>query len=127
MPRKFSVPALIYILLSLILLGFNQLGWLEPFQTKVDSLTNPLKLSLWQTYKSVHWFSQGENQTSSHILEEKVALLEAENLSLKAEIEKKDSENQAMRKLLGAPLPAKWQFVVARVMGQGGQIITLDV
>jgi len=128
MPSKLPKTTLIYLLLSLLLLGLDQLGWLSPLKAKAALVTTPVKSQLWQGYKKFNWFRQERSDTPSRsFLQEKIALLEADNLSLQAQLQKEHDENQAMRQLLGAPLPAKWQFVVAQMIGQQGAVITINV
>lgn len=118
----------IYFLLSLLLLGFNQLGWLDWLKRLVEPTVAPVKQSLLDVDRAVVvWWEQAINQGSNAVfLEERIRTLEAEMISQKAQIDKLQGENQAIRGLLGAPLPASWQFVPAQVAGRHDQLLTIN-
>lgn len=46
---------------------------------------------------------------------------------LQAEVEKLKAENQELRKLLGAPFPASWQFIPAKILSLKDDRLTLNV
>jgi len=111
---------LVFLTLSLLLLGFDSLGLTKGFRSWIERQSNPLKR---KTYKSIgnwqlaigNWrFSHQElNQLRKRTkdLERKIAELKMENQQLRV-------DNQAMRKLLGAPLPMEWKFLPAHVLGK---------
>jgi cell shape-determining protein MreC len=127
-PSVSPVKIGMYLLLSLLLLGLNQLGWLDWLKRLTDPTTAPVKQFLLNADRAVvSWWEQATNQGSSAVfLGERIATLEAEMISQKAQIDKLQGENQAMRDLLGAPLPASWQFVSAQVVGRHDQMLTIN-
>lgn len=118
-----------YLGLSVVLLGLNQVGALDWLKRLVESAVMPVKQSVSQADRAVvSWWEQANNQGSSAVfLQEGIATLEAEVISQKAQIEKLQAENKAMRELLGAPLPASWQFLPAQVIGRHDQVLTINL
>lgn len=59
-------------------------------------------------------------------LTQQLAQAEHEITSLKAQITTLRQENQAMRRLLDAPLPSSWQFLPAKVIGEEHGVLRVD-
>jgi len=115
-----------YLVLSLVLLGLNQLGWLDWLKRGVEPVVTPVKQSLIKVRGNFLIWQAGDYGPSRLFLEEQINTLKAETVSQKAQIEKLKSENEQMRQLLGAPLPPDWQFLPAQVIGRQDQILVVD-
>lgn len=114
--RRFLTLLIIYLLL----MGFDLSGWARPLRVIAERVTNPLKRKVYTRIKNYefrinNWRSSpeelGKLRKRVRELERKAAVLKAENEQLKV-------DNQAMRKLLGAPLPMDWDFLPAKVLGK---------
>lgn len=118
---------LFFICLSLALLLLDRWGLARPAKAVVELATRPVKQVLWQTKSGVilkfqDWQKIGEVDE----LESEVLDLREEKRELEIEKEKLAEENQAMRKLLGAPLPMDWNFQPAQVLGETEGFLVID-
>jgi rod shape-determining protein MreC len=117
---------LVLFLLLLFLCGFlfwaDKNGWLKSIR---GSLEKPILLMEGRLYllkvNLSPWLKNAEREKELNELKaERIQNLEEQNqLSVCLE------ENEKMRRLLGAPLPAKWKFIPARVVGISS-LIRLD-
>ena len=105
--RKF----LIFVLASLLLIIFDQLGVIRPIRGRIERILIPIEERLYSLK------SKQEPQVLKE--ERKITDLEAQISALK-------KENADMRRLLGAPLPSNWQFLPAKVIGEEDGILLLD-
>lgn len=103
--RKF----LVFLLLSLSLVIFDQLGIIRPVRGLIERLILPIESRLYSP----------KPQTPNFELERKIAVLEAEISTLK-------KENADIRRLLGAPLPSNWKFQPAKVVGSEDGVLIID-
>lgn len=102
---------LIFVLASLLLIIFDQLGIIRPIRGGIEKILIPIEERLYSLK------SKQELQVLKE--ERKMADLEAQISVLK-------KENADMRRLLGAPLPSNWQFLPAKVIGEEDGILLLD-
>jgi len=112
-------------LFSLLLMGLDKLGWLDWFKGPVESLSGPLKKRIQQNSAGFKKRKELDLEQALFLADE-VASLRRENASLLVEREILKEENQAMKKLLGAPLPPSWQFRPTRVLGVKEGVMTLN-
>jgi len=107
---------LILVLLSVIFFFLdknNNLNWAKKV---IERVLNPGRAKVWQ------WRSKSQTSFDQRKLEG----LERENTSLRTELHSLKQENASMRKMLGAPIPADWDFVPARVLGTDNQELIID-
>ncbi|PJE67784.1 hypothetical protein COU95_00475 [Candidatus Shapirobacteria bacterium CG10_big_fil_rev_8_21_14_0_10_40_9] len=113
--RKFLIAKqqalLIFVLASLLLIIFDQLGVIRPIRGRIERILIPIEERLYSLK------SKQEPQVLKE--ERKITDLEAQISALK-------KENADMRRLLGAPLPSNWQFLPAKVIGEEDGILLLD-
>jgi cell shape-determining protein MreC len=105
---------LILLVVSGLLWLVDGRGYFNWLKRPVASLTQPI---LRRVYQAKLEPVKDEGTQGWQVQQ---ALLEAEIVELK-------EENQELRKLLGAPLPANWQFVPARVLGFEPGLMKIDV
>lgn len=108
---------------SLLLAFFDRRGWIKPLRNFGE------KPFLWAE-KKVYFLSRFSQQFLVYFsskkklaeekekLEEKLKNLAVEQNQLSSCLE----ENEKMRRLLGAPLPANWKFLPAKVVGISGKM-----
>lgn len=120
LPGKTIFWYLIFLLISFSIIFFNQLGWFNWFRR----LTQPAILSLHTSINQIKirppFFSSFSGSNSGQ--NEQIADLEKEiaRLSgLEAKLGACQEENEASRRLLGAPLPANWQFLPVKIIKVG--------
>lgn len=114
---------------SLILIGLDKRGWLNWLKRPVEQISNPVKKSLHWSFKNFQFsiFNfQSSSQTEPAILQEKIDFLERENADLKVKLSQLEKENESIKKLLGAPLPAIWRFIPAKVLSVKNGIMTIN-
>lgn len=102
--RKQILLFLFFLLLSLLLILFDNLGVLRPIRGRVEKLIIPIESLIYQTKQKV---TPGETDKDK---EKELAVAQSALLSCQ-------EENQAMRRLLGALLPPSWKFLPAKVVG----------
>ena len=108
------------IFTSLILIDLDKRGWLNWLKRPVEWLNNPIR-------ERLHNFSQSfQTENNDIVLQEKVEFLERESAELKVKLADLEEENESMRKLLGAPLPATWKFIPAKVLSVKNGIMTIN-
>jgi cell shape-determining protein MreC len=120
LPGKTVFWYLIFLLIGFSIIFFNQLGWLNWFHR----LTQPVVLSLHTSINQIKVRPPFFNSFSGACFEqnEQIVALEKEvaRLSgLEAELKAYHEENEASRRLLGAPLPAEWQFLPVKIIKVG--------
>lgn len=119
MKRQF-LPFLLFILLCLLLIFLDGRQVLRPLKKVVESFASPIQRSFYSIrIKS----SAGREPTD---LAQKLAEAEHEIAFLKAQTISLQEENEAMRRLLGAPLPSSWQFLPAKVIGEENGLLKID-
>jgi cell shape-determining protein MreC len=116
LPSKTIFWFLVFLLLGLALIFFDQLGWLDWWQR----LTQPTLASLYSSTSQLktrvnpfHWSNRFCPDQSNLVKE-----LEEERARLVSRLVKLDScqeELRASRRLLGAPLPDNWQFLPVKI------------
>ena len=99
------------VIFSLVLWWLDGRGWLDWWRRPVERLINPAKR---EVYRRV-------------AVKEERGECERQRAELEAEVARLREENEKMRRLLGAPLPPDWQFVLAHVTGKEGGRLWLDV
>lgn len=95
------------ILISSLIFLFDNKGWVAQIKNIVSK---PVVSAEGWIFRGLR---QGEKEKKILILEEKLRQLAVEQNRLSACLE----ENEKARRLLGAPLPAEWKFLEARVVG----------
>jgi rod shape-determining protein MreC len=120
LPGKTIFWYLIFLLFGFLLIFFEQLGWLgwlhrlfQPAIISLDTATNQIK----SNPLPFNYFSRSCSDQSERVsdLEKEVARLNG----LLAQLEACQEENKASRRLLGAPLPAEWQFLPVKIIRVG--------
>jgi len=100
---------LVFILLCLLLILAGIFGFTRPLQEGVERLTVPLRMTVYRGWQGTTGGLGGQGG-----LGEKT---EKEKAQLQVKLEVLQDENQALRKQLGAPLPASMKFLPAKTLG----------
>ena len=114
---------IVLVFISFLFIGLDKLGLLNWLKRPVEGLSNKIREKSYQLSVIGYQFS---HLGGDLVGEEKADFLERENSSLKIKLEELEKENQAMKKLLGAPLPPNWQFIPAKVIGLDQGIMTVN-
>jgi cell shape-determining protein MreC len=120
LPGKTIFWYLIFLLFGFLLIFFEQLGWLGWFHR----LTQPTFLSLHTSINQIKvrpFFSPSLSSSCSD-QSEQISGLEKEVARLNgvlAELNTCQEELKDSRRLLGAPLPAEWQFLPVKLIKVG--------
>lgn len=118
---------LFFICLSFSLFFLDRWGLIRPVRAVVELASQPVKRIFWQTKsKALLKFQDWQKIKELEKIESEIFNLKEENLQLKVEKEKLLEENEAMRKLLGAPLPMDWNFQLAQVLGEEEGFLVID-
>lgn len=114
---------LLFVFLSLLLILGDNLkifnfidNSLQKLLIPIEKNVHDLSLILKRPFSALLYLRGGAQKIAD--LERQVSELSV-NSVLVGELVK---ENEAMRKLLGAPLPAKWKYIPASVLGRGGTV-----
>src|SRR3989304_6423747 len=115
-----SLPQFLFlVLISLLLIFFENLGWLKPAHAFAEKGTKPAKLTLFRSWqKTQNSFSFLSFWRSGS---QKIQNLEERNreLLVEAQIAKAlDEENRTLRAQLKISLPSDWQFQEAQTLGK---------
>lgn len=103
------------------------MGWVYWVKGGVELATNPAKKFLMTNRAAVQNKLGGLGKINkTKELEQRQQVLSLENEALKLKITELSSQNEAMRKLLGAPLPMDWNFIMANVLGAGRGEVMID-
>jgi rod shape-determining protein MreC len=109
--------------LSLALFGLDLLGIFGGVRGMVEAVLVPVEQTVYgvsralrSPIQTVRFWRTGVARIAD--LERQVAELTVDS----ARLASLEEENTAMRKLLDAPLPAKWSFIPASVVGRGEEI-----
>lgn len=108
------------IIVSLIILGLDKIKFLNFIKSPAERLINPINRWL---YKRKQNSSSPANDPEK---QKKLNQLEMDKTNLMTKIDILEQENSSMRKLLSAPLPAKFQFIPAQVLAWENGILTID-
>ena len=123
--KKTITIFLLLIIVSFLLLGLDKCGWLNWLKAFSEKIANPIRVKLHQS--SSKRLQKKLNTSETVEITKKIDFLERENAGFELTLEQLKSENTAMRKLLGAPLPPNWQFIPASVLDVGNDgIIMVD-
>jgi len=109
---------------SLMLIGLDKLDKLNWFKRPVEKLANPLLKKVYRLKTGVYY--SGLADLDPLDLENNVGFFEREKAGCQVRLEQLEKENQAMKKLLGAPLPPDWQFIPAQVLGVNQGVMIID-
>lgn len=110
-PQKQILLFLFFLLLSLLLILFDNFGILRPIRGGIEKLAIPVELFFYQAKQkfSLPFFRKeaclGDEGKERELAVNQNALSTCQE------------ENEAMRRLLGAPLPPSWRFLPAKVIG----------
>lgn len=122
-----SLPQfLLLVLISLLLIFFENLGFLKPAHVLAEKSTKPVKLTLfrsWQKTQSAFSFLTFWRSGS-----QKIQNLEERNRELLVEAQKAkvlEEENRTLRAQLKISLPSDWHFQEAQTLGKS-RYLTLD-
>jgi len=109
-----------FLILSLVLLVFDFLGWLQPAKAWTEKHTNPIQQTIYSRIMNYEFRITNFTQSSQKLaeLEKRVGELERENENLKIDNWKLSIENANSQRMLGSPLPSEWHFLPAQVIGQ---------
>jgi len=111
----------ILLVLSFLLLVLDRFGKLSWLKSLVAEIGNPAKAGIYNLYQASKKIGGVSNKGQT--LQDKLQQQEIELQGLRAKIAELEQENEAIRKLLGAPLPASWQFLPAKITGyKNGEI-----
>lgn len=118
----------LYLIVSLLVFFLDSRNFFSPVRRTVQRASIPATSSLYaakQSFLSQFSFIGKARGDAAKVaeLEEKLAELAASNASLQAVKE----ENEALRKLLGSPLPPSWKFSPARLVRVSGDLATIAV
>lgn len=115
--KKISFLFLVLVFFSSFLFFFDKKGWISPVFVLIRKPINQTEQSFFNSYKNIsNFFSfSSRSATDKRIieLEGKLRYLAQEKNELSSCLE----ENKKIKRLLGASLPIKWQFMEARVIG----------
>lgn len=120
---------LILFLFSGFLLALGQFEWAGRVRGWIEKPFIFIENQIFQTYQSFrettkgwHWrFSQSSCQEDIITLEGRLRQLAVDQNQLSSCLE----ESEQLKKLLGAPLPPQWKFIMARVIA-GGEMMRVD-
>ncbi len=115
--KKISFLFLVLVFLSFFLFFFDKKGWISPVFVLIRKPLNQVEQSFFNSYKNVSGFF---SFSSRKALDKRIIELEGELRYLAQEENELSScleENKKIKRLLGASLPIKWQFMEARVIG----------
>lgn len=112
------------IFLSLIFLGLDKLQYLSWLKRPIEGLTNPIKKEVYDLRSKI--YDLRSDKPDPIILQQKADHLERENADLLVKLNELEKENNSMRKLLGAPLPANWKFIPAKVLSIKEGVMTIN-
>lgn len=119
--RKQIPLFLLFVFASLLLMLVDSRGFLRPIRGVAETLSLPVQKSFYSL--RLRFFSTPKDESDlSQQLEQK----KREIASLKAQISSLSQENQAMRRLLSAPLPSSWQFLPAKVIGEEAGVLRIN-
>jgi cell shape-determining protein MreC len=116
LPSKTIFWYLIFLLIGFSIIFFDQLGWLNWFHRLTQPVFISLHSSTNQLKGNFNFF--GDSSRFYQDQSERLVELEKEVASLTglmAELEACQEEISASRRLLGAPLPAEWQFLPVKI------------
>jgi len=115
--KKISFLFLVLVFFSFLLFFFDKKGWISPVFSLLRKPINRVEQSFFESYKNISTFFSfsSRDATDKKIigLEGKLRYLAQEENKLSSCLE----ENKRIKRLLGASLPIKWQFMEARVIG----------
>lgn len=123
-PKREIFLFLFLIFISLILFFSDRQGWLGPARGLIEkpilALEQPLySISKSLNFKSLNLFSSWQSQEKELIrLQANLRQLAVDQNQLATCLE----ENEHLKKLLGAPLPPKWKFLDAKVIGSAEEM-----
>lgn len=111
------------LFLSLLFYFFEQRGWLKDIRSWLERPLLATEEKLYglktTTVKSLDFFASQRKQKEEILkLEGKLRQMAVEQNQLQSCLE----ENERIKKLLGAPLPASWKFLPAKVAGVTSQM-----
>lgn len=113
----------IWVAISIFLIGLDSVGWLGAVRGLVEGVLVPVEQtgfrasqSLLTPIETLRFWRSGAARIAD--LERQVAELSVDATKLLA----LEEENEAMRRLLGAQLPAKWRFIPAPLLGRGDEV-----
>jgi len=112
------------IFLSLIFLGLDKLQWLNWLKRPIENLTNPIKREIYGLRSKI--YDLRSEKLDPLILQQKADHLERENAEILVKLNDLEKENSSLKKLLGAPLPANWKFIPAKVLSIKEGIMTIN-
>lgn len=117
--RKKIIPSfLLFFLLSFALILLDEGGALSGPKGAFENLIVPAKARIYHLRQSQ--ISHSEIEKIIGEKERKIASLEGQVSTLK-------TENAAMKRLLGTPLPSSWRFLPAQVIGEANtQTLQID-
>lgn len=121
MMKKDLLFFFLFVFLSLFIFFADSKGFLRPFRRVGESATLPIQKKFFDFRIKV-----SSVNAPAKISEQKIEQLEREILSLKSEMVVLKEENQAIRRLLDAPLPGSWQFLPAKVIGEVAGVLKID-
>lgn len=117
--KKNSILFLILLFFSLLFFLLNRQSW---FLKAKNVFSFPLVWTEGRILSGYQGLKDNLSSSGQSDQEKKILLLEGRLRQLAVEQNQFSScleENEKIKKLLGSPLPPKWQFLEARVIGQG--------
>ncbi len=123
--KRFTVSApvkmfVVWVGISAALMLVDGLGWLGFLRSGVERVLVPIEQVFYSASSAVR--APVESVRFWYIGSQRVADLERQVATLSvdaARVLQLEEENEAMRVMLGAPLPASWKFIPAPVIGTG--------
>jgi rod shape-determining protein MreC len=110
LPSKRWPFFLFLLVFSLAILLFDKFGFLNFIKGGLEKIYIPFGNNLYQP---------SANPKPDLESQQKIIKLESEIINLK-------KENSDLRRLLGAPLPSKWHFLPAQIIGNDNGILLID-
>ncbi len=115
------------VMVGVILVGAERLGWSQPIWQVTERVTVPVKSMIWSEYdglkRYLSWWQYWRQGQQELVRLKQVLSGEAGQVSELVELRE---ENQRLRKLLGADFPSDWKFLPAEVLKYSGGEMVID-
>jgi len=118
--KKINLLVLIFLLISLLLILADKKGWTSTVKNFVARPIVWMEKGIFRGYQEALKSIKSITGITGSTREKEITLLEGKLRQLAVEQNQLSvcwEENEHFRKLLGAPLPAQWRFMEAKVVG----------
>ncbi len=114
---------IIWVSLSLLLMGFDRFGLLSFLRSGVEMILIPVELRVYQMslnarrpFLAFTFWKSGMQKITD--LERQVGELMVDSMR----VQQLEEENASLRSLIDAPLPSAWKFIPSTLLGRGSDI-----